>query len=66
MKWFRKNGVYHSSCGTYTIVKRATHDENGNIMNRYPWEVFKKGKSDCCYGLLSEAKAYTELEIKCP
>lgn len=60
MKWKRTDGAYHSDCGTYIIRKRRTHDTNGNIVNRYPWEVSKGKKVVCCYGLLSEAKAFTE------
>jgi len=57
MKWRRVQGEYHSDCGTYVIKKRPTHDSNGNIINRYPWELWKEKKIVCCYGLLSEAKA---------
>lgn len=65
MKWKRSDGVYHSDCGTYIITKRPTHDVNGNIINRYPWEL-RKGKEKkilCCAGFLSEAKALAEMKL---
>lgn len=51
---------WRSDCGTFSIKKRQTHDERGNIMERYPWELWKGEKLLCCYGLLSDAKAYVK------
>lgn len=55
-QWRRSQGEYHSDCGTYVIKKRPTHDDNGNIIERYPWELYKGKKIICCYGLLKYAK----------
>ena len=63
MNWRRTKGEYHSDCGNFTISKKPTHDANGNIIERYPWQLFKGKAIVCCYGLLGEAKDGAEMEV---